>query len=162
MNLDTIPPTLPLTTDLLTCPGSQVDNLFSKMWKKLNFNMLLVQSGFKKRSGTPATDVVYLLMRWVLLKVDTVGMFSRESLLSFSAAKKDALYYLLNREGLNWRKLQLLTAKKVIRDTDSITLRAFVVDDSVKIRRSKKMSGISSHFDRDGHRHGEACAGIRY
>jgi hypothetical protein len=67
MNPDTIPPpTLPtLTTDLLACPGSQVDNLFSKMWQKLNFNMLLVQSGFKKRSGTPASDVVYLLMLWV-------------------------------------------------------------------------------------------------
>jgi hypothetical protein len=65
-------------------------------------------------------------------------MFSRASLLSFSAAKKDALYDLLNRDDLNWRKLQLLTAKKVIRDTDSSTLRAFVVDDSVKIRRVKK------------------------
>ena len=31
--------------------------------------MLLVQSGFKKRSGTPAADVVYLLMLWVWLKV---------------------------------------------------------------------------------------------
>jgi hypothetical protein len=74
-------------------------------------------------------------------------MFSRESLLSFSAAKKDALYDLLNREDLNWRKLQLLTAKKVIRDTNSSTLRAFVVDDPVKIRRGKKMPGVSSHFD---------------
>lgn len=148
MNPDTIPPALPtLTTHLLTCPGSQVDNLFSKMWQKLNFKALLVQSGFKKRSGTPATDVVYLLMLWVWLKVDSVGMFSRESLLSFSAAKKDALYDLLNREDLNWRKLQLLTTKKVIRDTDSSAVRAFVVDDSVKIRRGKKMPGVSSHFD---------------
>ncbi|MFT6266104.1 MAG: hypothetical protein ACJAWS_002259 [Oleiphilaceae bacterium] len=36
-------------------------------------------------------------------------------LLSFSAAKKDALYDLLNREDLDWRKLQLLTAKKVLK-----------------------------------------------
>jgi hypothetical protein len=84
----TIPPTLPtLTTDLLTCPDSQVDNLFSNMWQKLNFYMLLVQPGFTKRSGAPAADVVYLLMLWVWLKVDSVGMFSRESLQCFSAAK---------------------------------------------------------------------------
>lgn len=89
---DTAPPNLPTLT---TCPGSQVDNLFSKMWKKLNFNRLLVQSGVKKRSGTPAADVMYLLILWVWLKVDPVGMFSRESLLSLSAAKKDALYALL-------------------------------------------------------------------
>ena len=42
-------------------------------------------------------------------------MFSKDALLSFSAAKKDALYDLLNREDLDWRKLQLLTAKKVLK-----------------------------------------------
>jgi hypothetical protein len=50
--------------------------------------MLLVQSGFKKRSGTPAADVVYLLMLWFWLKVDSVGMFSRESLLSIPPQRK--------------------------------------------------------------------------
>ena len=75
MNPDTIPRTLPtLTTDLLTCPGPQVDNLFSKMWQKLNFNMLLVQSGFKKRSGTPAADVVYLF-------IDVVGLAEGETVI---------------------------------------------------------------------------------
>lgn len=148
MNLDTNHPRFPtLTTDLLNSAGLQADNLFSNMWKRLQFKTLLNQCGFKKRSGTSAADIVYLLMLWVWLKVESVGMFSRESLLSFSDAKKDALYDLLNREDLNWRKLQLLTAKKVIRATDNSTLRAFVVDDSVKIRRGKKMPGVSSHFD---------------
>jgi hypothetical protein len=65
----------------------------------------------------------------------------------FRCKIKDAPYDLLNREDLNWQKLQLMTAKIVIRNTDSITLRAFVVDDSVKIRRGKKMPSVSSHFD---------------
>ncbi len=148
MNPDTTPSILPtLTTDLLTRADIQVDNLFSTMWQRLGFKALLSRSGFKKLSGTPASDVVYLLLLWVWLKVDSIGMFSKDSLQSFSAAKKDAIYDLLNREDLNWRKLQLLTAKKVIGSTDNSTLRAFVVDDTVKIRRGKKMPGVSSHFD---------------
>ena len=38
-------------------------------------------------------------------------------------------------------------AKKVIKAGESSKVRAFVVDDSVKIRRGKKMPGVSSHFD---------------
>jgi hypothetical protein len=148
MNSDTNHPRLPtLTSDLLTRAGIQTDNLFSTVFKRLHIDTLLSQSGFKKRSGTPVTDVVYLLLLWVWLKVNSIGMFSRDPLLSFSAAKKDALYDFLNREDLNWRKRQLLTAKKVINTTDSSALRAFVVDDPVKIRRGKKMPGVSSHFD---------------
>jgi hypothetical protein len=51
---------------------------------------MLRQAKFSKRSGTAAGDVVYLFMLWVWvwLKVDAVGMFSRDALLSFSAQKK--------------------------------------------------------------------------
>lgn len=54
-------------------------------------------------------------------------MFSRDALLSFSATKKDALYDLLNREDLDWRKLQLLIAKKVLKGSQS-GLSAFVIE----------------------------------
>ena len=148
MNSDTKNITLPsLTADLLSQSNLHIDNTFSKTWKSLGFNALLRQAKFNKRSGTPVGDVVYLLMLWVWLKVDSVSMFSRDALLSFSEAKKDALYDLLNREDLDWRKLQLLTAKKVLKTNKNNKVNAFVVDDSVKIRRGKKMPGVSSHFD---------------
>ncbi len=94
---------LSLTADLLTQVNLNIDNVFSSIWKHIGFNMMLRQVKFSKRSGTPASDIVYLLMLWVWLKVDSVAMFSREALLSFSASKKmhfityDALYNLLNR-----------------------------------------------------------------
>ncbi len=136
-----------LTADFLGQSTQNIDNTFSSAWKSLGFKALLLQAKFYKRSGAPASDVVYLLMLWVWLKTNSVAMFSRDALLSFSAAKKDALYDFLNRESLDWRKLQLLTAKKVIKSNNHIGLSAFVVDDSVKIRRGKEMPGISSHFD---------------
>ncbi|WP_191321813.1 transposase [Colwellia sp. C1TZA3] len=136
-----------LTADLLSQTNLKIDNTFSSTWKSIGFNVMLRQAKFSKRSGTPVGDVTYLLMLWVWLKVDSVAMFSRDALLSFSAAKKDALYDLLNREDLDWRKLQLLTAKKVLRANSKKQISAFVIDDTVKTRSGKKMPGVSSHFD---------------
>ena len=139
MNSATKPLNLPsLTTDLLTQSNLNIDNTFNSTWKSLGFKSMLHQSKFYKRSGIPVNEVVYLLMLWVWLKVNSVAMFSRDALLSFSAAKKDALYALLNREDLDWRKLQLLTAKKVLKTHRKNKLNAFIIDDSVKTRRGKK------------------------
>ena len=57
--------------------------------------------GFPKRSGTSAHELVYCLMIWVWLKVDSIGMFARESLKTFSCAERDALYAALNQE--DWK-----------------------------------------------------------
>jgi len=148
MNDDTRTATLPiLTTELLSDANIPVDNLFCTLWKSLGFNALLKRYGFQKRSGIPVNEVVYLLLLWVWLKVDSIAMFSRDALQSFSASRKDVMYDLLKREDLNWRQFQLQTAKKVIHATDDSPLRAFVVDDTVKPRRGKKMPGVSSHYD---------------
>lgn len=89
-----------LTADSLSQANLNIDNTFSSTWKSIGFNIMLRQATFSKRSGTPVGDLTYLLMLWVWLKVDTVAMFSKDALLRFSAAKKDALYDLLNREDL--------------------------------------------------------------
>ena len=81
-----------LTADFLNQANLNIDNTLNSTWKSLGFNAMLRQAKFSKRSGTPVSCVVYLLMLWVWLKVDSVAMFSRDALLSFSAAKKDALY----------------------------------------------------------------------
>ena len=73
MNSATKPLDLPsLTTDLLNCSNLKIDNTFSSTWKNMRFNTMLRQSKFSKRSGIPASDLVYLLMIWVWLKVDSM------------------------------------------------------------------------------------------
>ncbi|MFT5813117.1 MAG: hypothetical protein ACI9VT_000857 [Psychroserpens sp.] len=63
MNYASKPLNLPsLTTDLLSQINLKIDNTFSSTWKSLRFNTMLRQAKFSKRSGTPASDVVYLLM----------------------------------------------------------------------------------------------------
>jgi len=137
-----------LTADLLKKNGCLADNLFADLWKQIGMKTLLHKSGFCKRSGTSISDLVYVLILWVWLKKDSVAMFAKESLQHFSVAEKDALYSTLNRENLNWRQLNLNVALKAVKQMPSCTTtKAFVLDDSIKIRHGKKMPGVSSHFD---------------
>ena len=62
---------------------------------------LLSRVGFQKRSGTPVNEVMFCLMLWVWLKSNSVAMFTRESMSTFSASGRDALYAAMNREDWN-------------------------------------------------------------
>ena len=49
---------------------------------------------------------------------------------------------------MNWRQLNLNVAIKAVKQMHLCTTpKAFVLDDSIKIRHGKKMPGVSSHFD---------------
>ena len=155
MNRDTSRLPLPaLTADLLRDSGLLIDNLFADLWKQVGMKSLLSRVGFSKRSGTPIDELVYCLVLWVWLKAGSLGLFARESLQTFSEAEKDALYGVMNREDLDWRRLhqrvalQAMGAMKTSRGP-----KALVLDDSIKTRHGKKMPGVSSHFDHTSGRH---------
>ena len=150
MNNDTKFLDLPsLIGDLFTQHGLQVDNLFASLWTKMHIATLLHRAGFHKRSGVEVTQVVYLLLLWVWLKTESMSQFSRESMRSFTDARKDVMYDYLKREDVNWRRLHCQIAQQVVMEQKLNTheIKAFVLDDSVKIRRGKKMAGVSCHFD---------------
>ena len=132
-----------------------IDNVFANTWKTLRFNTLLSSAGFSKRSGLQIAQAVFLLLLWKWLAVSSIAMFSRKALGTFSDAKKDVMYELLKREDINWREFNLLTAKEVYRANrlHGSRIKAFVLDDSIKCRRGKKMEGVSSHFDHVTNRH---------
>lgn len=69
---------------------------------------LLHRAGFHKRSGIEVTQVVYLLLLWVWLKTESIGMFSRDAMQSFTDAKKDVMYDYLKR------RKRGLTPKKIV------------------------------------------------
>jgi hypothetical protein len=156
MNNDTKKSALPsLIGGVLADPQHYIDNLFADTWKALRFNTLLNTAGFTKRSGLQITQAVFLLLLWKWLNVSSIAMFSRKALGTFSAAKKDVMYDLLKREDINWREFNLLAAKEIYRANrlSGNRIKAFVLDDSIKTRRGKKMEGISSHFDHVTNRH---------
>ena len=155
MNHGTTPCALPaLTSDFLRRSDCLVDNVFADLWKKVGMAGLLQRCGFQKRSGVSVNDVVYCLMLWVWLKVNSVSLFSRESLATFCSGGKDILYEAMNREDWDWRALNLRVAHQAVRQLKRPDMPvAFVLDDSIKIRSGKKMPGVSSHFDHTTGRH---------
>ena len=156
MNSDTKADVFPaLIGDVISDSKEYVDNLFADTWKKLKFNTRVKSAGFAKRSGVGVTEVVYLLMIWKWLNVSSIAMFSRKALDVFSQAKKDVMYDLLKRENLNWRELNSQAAREIYQQQKLGTsrIKTFVLDDSIKQRRGKKMEAVSSHFDHVSGRH---------
>jgi len=149
MHRDTNLPALPaLTADLLRDNGLLVDNLFADLWKQVGMDALLKRAGFGKRSGTPVSRLAFSLVLWVWLKAGSIALFARESLHVFCDAEKDALYGLMNREDLDWRRLHQSVSLKAIQSLQSAPgPKVLVLDDSIKARHGKKMPGVSSHFD---------------
>jgi hypothetical protein len=145
----------PLISDVITDQKHYIDNLFADTWKKLQFNARIKGAGFTKRSGIDITEAVFLLLLWKWISVSSIAMFSRKALGMFSQAKKDVMYDLLKREDVNWRVLNLQTARSVYQKNalSQSCIKAFVLDDSIKTRCGKKMEAVSSHFDHVTGRH---------
>lgn len=150
MNTATNKPLLPsLIAEVLEHPGQCVDNVFAVVWKELKINGLIKQAGFKKRTGVSVVESVFLLLLWKWIEVSSIAVFAKQSLRVFSAAKKDVMYELLKREDIDWRQLNSGVAKAVYQQ-QKVSLsrtKAYVLDDSIKKRRGKKMEGVSCHFD---------------
>jgi SRSO17 transposase len=143
-----------LTSDFLRNSDSLIDNIFADLWKQVGMKTLLHRCDFHKRSGVEVSAVLYCLMMWVWLKANSVSLFARDSLRTFCAAGKDVLYEAMNREDWNWRALHLHVARKALQHLAAPgSVKAFVLDDTIKIRSGKKMPGISSHFDHTTGRH---------
>ena len=156
MNHDTSHHRLPsLVAHVINDGTHYIDNLFASAWNSLNLNRRLEAAGFAKRSGIEVTETVFVLMVWRWLNVSSIAVFCRTALSVFSRAKKDVLYDFLKREDIHWRKLNLHTAKEVYRQhaLHHSQVRAYVLDDSIKARRGKKMEDVSSHYDHTTHRH---------
>ena len=143
----------PLVADLLSDPVTYIDNVFADGWKRLSINSLISKVGLSKRTGTQASEVLYLLLIWRWLNVSSISMFAHKALGLFSQAKKDVMYDLLKREDINWRELNLGVASKVYAEhqMQGTQACAFVIDDSIKNRKGKRMEGVSSHFDHVSH-----------
>ena len=139
----------PLTADLLSDLIAYIDKVFADGWKRLNLNSLISKAGLSKRTGTQVSEVVYLLLIWRWLNVSSISMFATKALGLFSQAKIDVMYDLLKREDIKWRELNLSIAAKIFdrHKLKNSQVSAFVLDDSIKKRRGKRMEGVSSYFD---------------
>ena len=95
-----------------------------------------------------AAQAVFLRLR-MFLRDSSIAMFCRKSMREFVKASKYPLCYLLKNQKVHWRSFHQSMALKAYRSLDFKPngLRAFVVDDTVKVRRVKNMESVNRHCD---------------
>lgn len=137
-------------TNSLTHQYVFVDNELQDSLKRLNFWSILGKWGIScKRTGYPVREIVFTLLVWVFLNQSSIRSFLGKFVGFFFGGGKDVIYDFLKREDINWRGVSMNLSKAVYsgRKLANEQEIAFVVDDSIKQRRGKKVEGVSTHFD---------------
>lgn len=132
-----------------------IDNELQAGIKQLGLFSILSKHGVGKRSGEKIPQLIFTLLVWPFLEVNSIASFCGKMVGNFHAGGKDVLYRFLRREDLNWRAI-CFSVSKAAYDRHALgsgTDTAFVVDDTLKHRRGKKVEGVSSHFDHTECRH---------
>ena len=119
-------------------------NLFAQAFRKL-----------RRRDSEPLSGILLALLTWPILKASSIHCFCSELCQYLrgrkddSQRRQDILYGVLGREDINWRQQSLALAQSVAKQNDlgPVNRRAFVVDDSLKNRRGRKVEGASRHWD---------------
>ncbi len=115
--------------------------------KSINFSSILKQSNFVKRDGGKSPYLVILHFLYMFIINKQISTFIEYSNDSF---KKDVYYRLLKNSKYNWRKLLLFTSvkliNKLIKVQDPTDIKVFIIDDTVEIKRGKKIQGSCKRF----------------
>lgn len=144
-------------SDALSQPNILADNEFSEAFKRTNLASLLTSCINKERrsDAVDLSQIAMSLLIWPILKLRSVHCFCSElcHYLEYKEGKPkhpaEILYSFWGREDINWRKFAQKVTRKI-----SISLgfhsdpkTCFVIDDTLKARRGKKVEGSSYHYD---------------
>lgn len=126
------------------------DNLLQDSVWKLGLPGHMRRLSIRKRSGDGTAQVVFSLLVWPLLSVNSICCFAGRHINAYLQSGVATLYNFLRREDINWRALSTGVSKAAFRQlrlADEVAESAFVFDDTIRIRRGRKVEGCSSHFD---------------
>jgi len=132
-----------------------IDNELQAGIKQLGLFNILSRQGVGKRSGEKIPQLMFAVLVWPFLGADSIASFCGKMIENFHTGGKDVLYRFLRREDINWRAI-FFSVSKAAYDRHSLGRgadTAFVVDDTLKHRRGKRVEGVSSHFDHTQCRH---------
>jgi hypothetical protein len=144
-------------SDALSQPNTLADNEFSAGLVRFNLLGLLARCMNKSRrgDGVELGQVLMTLLVWPVLKSPSIHCFCSElcQYLRLGAERlrrpADVIYDFWAREDINWRKWACNASRKVASEIglgDAGRL-AFVIDDTIRERRGKKVEGSSRHHD---------------
>ena len=149
-------------SDALCQQNTLADNEFHEGLRRFNLVALLSQCMPKaRRAGSvELSQILITLLVWPVLKSASIHCFCSElcQYIKIGTQKikrpADVIYDFWGREDINWRKFSTEASRKIYKEMDlgNAKEQAFVLDDSVKSRRGKKVEGTSLHYDHNSGR----------
>ncbi len=144
-------------SDALTQENTLADNEFHAGLKRFKLDTLLSQSMSKERrsDAVELSQILITLLVWPVLRSNSIHCFCSELCQYIKKASRklkrsaDVIYDFWGREDINWRKFATKASVKISKHLDlgNPENLAFVVDDSLKPRRGKKVEATSLHHD---------------
>lgn len=144
-------------TDALSQPNTLADNEFSDGIARFDLAGRLARcmGQARRADGVGLQQIVMTLLVWPVLGLSSVHCFCKELCCYIAHAGKrparpeDVVYDFWGREDINWRGWARGVSWQVSRvvDLGKAAMTAFVVDDSLRARRGKKVEGTSRHYD---------------
>ena len=140
--------------------STATDNKLAQAIGQLKLMAIFSRLDVKRRSDVDnLNQVVYALLMFPLLQVSNIWCFAGKFLGCYIKGGKSVLYDFMSRQNINWALIQqrlsfTLWSSHMRNDLDENT--AFVVDDTIKRRRGKKIQAMSSHYD---HNEGRSVMG---
>ena len=144
-------------SDAISQQSTLADNEFHEGLRRFNLVTLLSQCMPKGRrsNAVELSQILITLLVWPVLKSKSIHCFCSElcQYMKKGAQKvkrpADVIYDFWAREDINWRMFATKASLKVSKEIDLGNPQelAFVVDDSLKPRRGKKVEASSLHHD---------------
>lgn len=136
-------------TDNLNKEYTIVDTEMEKSLDELGLFSKAHLFNLVKTKGFFLKHVMFSILIWPLLSVTSLHFFCGNRLSAYCKGSKHVLYEFLKRQTINWRGYRRHVAKQFYRKhrLDKEPVRVAVFDDTIKHRRGKDVSAVSSHFD---------------
>ena len=149
-------------SDALCQANTLADNEFHEAMKRFNLVALLSRCISKERrlDAVELSQILITLLVWPVLKSASVHCFCSELCQYIKKGGRkikrpaDVIYDFWGREDINWRRFSTVASRKIWKEMNLGNFKelAFVVDDSLKPRRGKKVEGTSLHHDHNSGR----------
>lgn len=133
-------------SDHLATENTFIDNEIAEAFKLLPLFSLL---DIRKRSGVKVQPILFALLIWPMLGAKSIHAFCGKCIKNYIQGSVDTLYAFMRRCDLNWQAMSARVALLVFNRqfAKDCGEAAFVVDDTLRKRRGKKVQGACYHFD---------------
>ena len=141
---------LPIS-DQLSSENTFIDNEIADAFKLMPLVSLL---NIRKRSGIKVQPILFALLLWPMLGAKSIHAFCGKCIKNYLEGSMDTLYAFMRRCDLNWQAMSARVALFVFNRhfASQCEQTAFVVDDTLRKRRGKKVQGACYHFDHNEQR----------